>query len=75
MNPHERPSLAELAGRKKTGDPCPEDGCPGALQIRNSFLRGNVQYAYLACSICGHRPDDNKVIRAAHEVRRRNRIA
>lgn len=59
--------------RLQSGDNCPIDGCGGALCIRNSFQVGSKQVGYLECSICGQRPDGNKVIRDAGAIRRRRR--
>lgn len=54
----------------KSGDRCPAK-CGGRLHVRNSERRGSVQVQYLACAVCGHRPEANKVILPAEAVRRR----
>lgn len=61
--------------RHQSGDDCPIEGCGGALCIRNSMRIGSKQVGYLECAECGLRPEGNKVIRDAEQIRRRRRFA
>ncbi len=50
--------------RPRSGDPCDCAKCRGILQVANTRVKIEVgmRVQYLACSTCGDRPDDNKII-------------
>lgn len=52
--------------RKKVrlDDPCPVRGCTGRLGVYSTRITddGASRVQYLACRVCGHRPEENKVI-------------
>jgi hypothetical protein len=43
----------------------------GAYTVYSSMQVDDSQVQYLRCSVCKHRPSDNKVIQPADSVRRR----
>ena len=64
--------MAREVLRPRAGSRCPK-GCGGYLRVGNSRECGTVRVQYLVCGNpdCKHRPENNKVIRPAEEIRRR----
>ena len=54
----------------RSGDDCPQPGCPGTMDVYASRQREDHQTRYLACSHCGRK---DKQILSADAIRRRRR--
>ena len=55
----------------KSGDDCPQAGCPGVMGVYCSRRHGDYQTRHLRCDHCGHR--DKETVSAASVRRRRKR--
>lgn len=44
-----------------SGDPCPENKCPGALVVYSTRVVGETRIRYLHCGCCGFLPENNEV--------------
>lgn len=56
-----------------SGDPCPENKCPGALVVYSTRVEGDERVRYLHCACCGFLPDTVVRVPLEHAPRRHRR--
>lgn len=51
---------AAIPVRSLPGDACTQPGCVGELIVYSTKIEAGARVRYLECSVCGHKPEDNK---------------